>query len=59
MPKLVNVRTSGSDAKMVEKLGAATTVVNKATWPAAVQRTDRHLVEENVGNQDQARHEEI
>ena len=59
MPTLVNVGTSGSDAKMVEKLGAATIVANKAIWPATVQRTDRHLEEENIGNQDQARPEEI
>ena len=59
MPTLVNVGTSSSDAKMFEKLGAATTVPNKATWPATVQRTDRHLEEENVQNQDQARHEVI
>ena len=59
MPTLVNVEMSGSNAKMVENLDAATTVVNKATWPATVRRTDRHLEEENVGNQDQARHEEI
>ena len=59
MPTLVNVGMSGSDAKMVEKLSAATTVVNKATWPATVRTTDRHLEEENVGNQDQAGHEEI
>ena len=59
MPTLVNVRMSGWDAKMVEKLGAATTVVKKATWPGTVRRTDRHLEEENVRNQDEARHEEI
>ena len=35
-----------------------TTVVNKVIWPATVRRTYRHLDEENVGNQDQARHEE-
>ena len=59
MPTLVNVGTSGSDAKMVEKLGGATTVANKATWRATVQRTDGHLEKENAGNQDQAHHEEI
>ena len=36
MPTLVNVEMSGLDAKMVEKLGAATTVVNKVTWPTTV-----------------------
>ena len=49
----------GPVAKMVEKLGAATTVMNKATWPATVGRTDRHLEEGNVENGDQARPEEI
>ena len=49
----------GSIAKMVEKIGTATTVVNKATWPATVGRTDRHLGEENVKNQDQARLKEF
>ena len=58
-PTLANVEKSGFVAKMVEKLGAATTVVNKATWPATVRRTDRHLAEKNVENRDQARHEEI
>ena len=59
MPTLANVEMIGSVAKMVEKLGAAKTVVNKATWPATVRRTDRHLQEENVENRDQARLEEI
>ena len=31
MPTLVNVKMNGSDAKMVEKVGAATIVPNKAT----------------------------
>ena len=44
---------------MVKKSGAATTVVNKVTWPATVQRTDRHLEEEKAGNRDQSRHKEI
>ena len=59
MPTLVNVEMNGSDAKMVEKVGAATIVANKATWPATVQSIDRHPQDENVENQDQARHEEI
>ena len=59
MPTLINVEMSGSDAKIVEKLGAATTVANKVTWPATVQRTDRHLEEENVGIGNQARHKKI
>ena len=46
MSTLVNVVMNGSDAKMVdvkmvEKLGVATIVVNKATWPVTVQRIDR------------------
>ena len=49
----------GSIAKMVEKLGAATTVPNKATWPATVRRADRHLKEENVESQDRAHLKEI
>ena len=49
-PTLANVEMSSLVAKMVEKLGAATTVVNKATWPATVRRTDRHFEEENVEN---------
>ena len=59
MPTLANVEMSGSDAKVVEKLGAATTVVSKVTWPALVGRTGHHLEEENAGNPDQVRHEEI
>ena len=59
MPTLANIETSSSDAKMVEKLGAATTVVNKVTWPATVRGTNRHLEEEKVRNRDQARHEYI
>ena len=59
MPTLVNVQMSGSDPKIVEKLGAATTVVNKVTWPATVRGTHRHLQEENDGNGNQARHDEI
>ena len=59
MPTLVKVVMNGSDAKMVEKVGAATIVANKATWPATVQSIDRHPEEENVGNQGRARREEI
>ena len=59
MPTLVNVGTSGSDAKMVRKIGAATIVANKAAWPTTVQRIDRHLEEQNVKNLGQARHKEI
>ena len=35
MPTLANVVMNGSDAKMVEKVGVATIVVNKSTWPVA------------------------
>ena len=59
MPTLVNVEMNGSDAKMVEKVGAATIVANNATWPATVQSMDRHTEDNNVENHDQARHEEI
>ena len=59
MPTFVNVEINGSDAKMVEKLGAATIVANKATPPTTVQSIDRHPEDENVESQDRARHEEI
>ena len=59
MPTVVNVVMNSSDAKMVEKLGAATIVANKATWPATVQSIDRHPEDENVENQGRARREEI
>ena len=64
MPTLVNVVMSGTDAKMVdakmvEKVGAATNAANKAPWPATVQSTDRHPEDGNVENQDQPRREEI
>ena len=60
MPTLVN----GSDAnmvnaKMVEKAGVATIVVNKATWPMTVQKVDRHPEQENVGNQGRTYRDEI
>ena len=58
-PTLANVKMISSVAKIVEKLGAATTVVNKATLPETVRGTDRHLEEKNVENQDQAHVEEI
>ena len=56
---LVNVEMNGSDAKMVEKVGAATIVANKATWPATVQSIDRHPENENVENQGRAHRKEI
>ena len=59
MPTLVNVEMNGSDAKMVEKVSAATIVPNKATWPATVQSIDRHPEDENIESQDQAGHKEI
>ena len=55
-PTLANIAMIGSITTTVKKLGAATTVVNKATWSATVRRTDLHLEEENVGNRGQARH---
>ena len=64
MPTLVNVVMNGSDAKMVdakmvENVGVATIVVNKATWPVTVQRIDRHPEDESVGNQGRTRRDEI
>ena len=59
MLTLVNVEMNGSDAKMVEKVGAATIVANKVAWPATVQSIDRHSEDDNDENQDQARHKEI
>ena len=59
MPTLVNVVMNGSDAKMVEKVGVATIVVNKATWPVTVQKVDCHLEDENVGSQGQTHRDEI
>ena len=64
MPTLVNVVMNGSrakmfDTKMVQKVGAATIVVNKATWPATVQSINHHFEDENVGNQGRTRREEI
>ena len=44
---------------MVERVGAATIVANKATWPATVPSIEHHPEDENVENQDQARHKEI
>ena len=64
MPTLVNVVMNGLDAKMVgakmvEKVGVATIVVNKATWPVTAQKVDRHPKDENVGNQGQTHQDEI
>ena len=59
MPTLVNVAMNRSDAKMVEKVGSATIVGNKATWPATVQSIDRHPEDESVGNQGRTPREEI
>ena len=64
MPTLVNVVMSGSDAKMVDakmvqKVGVATIVVNKATWPVTIQKVDHHPQHENVGNQGRTHRDEI
>ena len=59
MPSFLNVEMNGSDAKMVEKVGAATIASKKATWPATVQSIDRHPEDESVENQDRACREEI
>ena len=64
MPTLVNVVMNGSDAKMVdakmvEKVGVATIVANKATWPATVQSIRVHPQDESVVNQGPTRRDEI
>ena len=64
MPTLVNVLMNGSDAKMVdakrvEKVGAATIVVNKATCAVTVQKVNHHPVDESVGNQGRTHRGEI
>ena len=59
MPTLANVVMNGSDAKMVEKVGVATIVVNKATWLVTVQKVDRHPEDENIGNQGRTHRDEI
>ena len=64
MPTLVNVAMNGSDAKMVyakmvEKVGDATIVANKATWDTTVQRIDRLPEDESVGNQARTHRQEI
>ena len=56
MPTLVNGVMNGSDAKMVdakmvERVGVATIVANKATWPVTVERIDRHPEDRSIGNQ--------
>ena len=47
------------DVKMVKKVGVATIVENKATWPVTVQRIDHHPKDESVGNLDPAQRDEI
>ena len=64
MTTLVNVVMNGSDAKMVgakmvEKVGVATIVVNKATWPVTAQIIDRHPQDDSVENQGGTRRDEI
>ena len=64
MPTLANGVMNSSDAKMVdakmvEKVGVATIVVNKATWPVTVQKVDRHPEDESVGNQGRTHRDEI
>ena len=64
MPTLVNAVMNGSDAtmldaKMVEKVGVATIVLNKATWPVTVQKVDRHPEDEIIGNQGPTHQDEI
>ena len=50
---------NGADAKMVEKVGIATIVVNKATWPVTVQKVDRHPEDANFGNQGRTHRDKI
>ena len=64
MPTLVSVVMNGSDpkmvdARMIEKVGVATIVANKAIWPATVRSIDRHPEDESVKNQGGTRREEI
>ena len=59
MPTLVNVEMNSSDAKGVEKVGAAIIVASKATWPETVQSIDPHPEDENVENLGPAHREEI
>ena len=59
MPTLVNAVMNRLDAKVVDKVGVATIVVNKATWPVTVQRIDCHPEDESVGNQGRTRRDEI
>ena len=64
MPTLVSVVMNSLDAKMVdakmvEKVGVATIVVNKATLPVTVEKVDRRPEDESIGNQGQTRQDEI
>ena len=60
MPTLVNGSDANMvDAKMVEKAGIATIVVNKATWPVTVKKVDRRPEDGNVGNQGRTHRDEI
>ena len=64
MPTLANGVMNGLeakivDAKMVEKVGVATIVVNKATWPVTVEKVDRNPEDENVENQGRTHRDEI
>ena len=63
MPTLANVVMNGSDAKMVdakmvEKVGVATIVVNKATWPVTDQMVDHRPEDKNVGSQSRTHRDE-
>ena len=59
MPTLVNGSdVNMADAKMVEKADVATTVANKDTWHATVQKVDRHPEDENAGNHGRTRRNE-
>ena len=59
MPTLVNGSDLNmADAKMVEKADVATTVANKDTWHATVQKVDHHPEDENAGNHGRTRRNE-
>ena len=64
MPTFLKVVMNGLhakmvDAKTVEKVGVATIVVNKATWPVTVQRINCRPEDKSAGNQGQTRRDEI
>ena len=59
MHTLVNVGMIGRIVRIIEKPDVASTVASKNTWPAVLRRIDRHLEEEGIEDQDQARLQDI